>query len=103
MPDFHQNALLDSAFSMIMVGLLTSVLLMFLNRMYEEENALSQRQKKEIEELNRAENNFFSSMSHEIRTPINTIIGLNELILRKDIPETLRRMRGISRGPASCC
>ena len=102
-PDFHQNALLDSAFSMIMVGLLTSVLLMFLNRMYEEENALSQRQKKEIEELNRAENNFFSSMSHEIRTPINTIIGLNELILRKDIPETLRRTRGISRAPASCC
>ena len=100
-PDFHQNALLDSAFSMIMVGLLTSVLLMFLNRMYEEENALSQRQKKEIEELNRAENNFFSSMSHEIRTPINTIIGLNELILRKDIPEDIaenaRNIQGASK------
>lgn len=26
-------------------------------------------------------------MSHEIRTPINTIIGLNEIILRGDIPE----------------
>ena len=26
-------------------------------------------------------------MSHEIRTPINTIIGLNEFILRGDIPE----------------
>ena len=26
-------------------------------------------------------------MSHEIRTPINTIIGLNEMILREDISE----------------
>jgi DegV family protein with EDD domain len=86
---------------MIMVGLLTSVLLMFLSRIYEEENALSQRQKKEIEELNRAENNFFSSMSHEIRTPINTIIGLNEIILREDISdevaENARNIQGASK------
>ena len=99
--DFPHNALLDSAFSMIMVGLLTSVLLMFLNRMYEEENALTQRQKKEIEELNRAENHFFSSMSHEIRTPINTIIGLNEIILREDISdevaENARNIQGASK------
>ena len=100
-PSVRQNALFDSAFSMIMVGLLTSVLLMFLNRMYEEENALTQQQKKEIEELNRAENNFFSSMSHEIRTPINTIIGLNEIILREDISaevaENARNIQGASK------
>ncbi len=100
-PNAHHNALFDSAFSMIMVGLLTSVLLMFLSRMYEEENALSQRQKKEIEELNRAENHFFSSMSHEIRTPINTIIGLNEIILREDISEEVaenaRNIQGASK------
>ena len=99
--DVHHNALFDSAFSMIMVGLLTSALLMFLNRMYEEENALSQRQKKEIEELNRAENHFFSSMSHEIRTPINTIIGLNEIILRENISEEVaenaRNIQGASK------
>lgn len=100
-PNPHHNALVDSAFSMVMVGLLTSVLLMFLNKMYEEENALSQRQKKEIEELNRAENHFFSSMSHEIRTPINTIIGLNEIILREDISEEVaenaRNIQGASK------
>lgn len=100
-PNTHNNALFDSAFSMIMVGLLTSVLLMFLSRMYEEENAISQRQKKEIEELNRAENYFFSSMSHEIRTPINTIIGLNEIILREDISEEVaenaRNIQGASK------
>ncbi|MCI8915060.1 MAG: DegV family EDD domain-containing protein [Oscillospiraceae bacterium] len=100
-PNANHNALFDSAFSMVMVGLLTSVLLMFLNKMYEEENALSQRQKKEIEELNRAENHFFSSMSHEIRTPINTIIGLNEIILREDISdevaENARNIQGASK------
>ena len=105
-PDFvvrnpHTNFIFDSAFSMIVVGLLTSVLLMFLTRMYEEENAISQQQKKEIEELNRAENHFFSSMSHEIRTPINTIIGLNEIILRGDIPEEVaenaRNIQGASK------
>ncbi len=74
-----------SAVSVILVGLLASALLLALNRLYERENELSIQQKKEIEELNKAENNFFSSMSHEIRTPINTIIGLNEIILRGDI------------------
>ena len=90
------SSFLDSAFSMIMVGLLTSALLMFQNKMYEEEKALTQQQKKEIEELNQAENNFFSSMSHEIRTPINTIIGLNEIILREDTsPEVAENARNI--------
>ena len=97
----NTNSFFDSAFSMIMVGLLTSVLLMFLNRMYEEENKITQQQKKEIEELNRAENHFFSSMSHEIRTPINTIIGLNEIILREDISEDVaenaRNIQGASK------
>lgn len=96
-----QHAFFDSAFSVIMVGLLTCVLLMFLNRMYEEENAITQKQKKEIEELNRAENHFFSSMSHEIRTPINTIIGLNEIILREntsdEVTENARNIQGASK------
>lgn len=91
----------DSAYSVVMVGMLTSVLLLFLNQLYEKENQLTKQQKKEIEELNQAENNFFSSMSHEIRTPINTIIGLNEIILRGDIPEDVaenaRNIQGASK------
>lgn len=91
----------DSANAVILAGVMTSVLLLFQNRLYEEENKLSEEQKKEIEELNRAENNFFSSMSHEIRTPINTIIGLNEMILRGDIPadiaENARNIQGASK------
>lgn len=95
------HSFFDSANSVIMVGALTSVLLLFLNRLYEEENELSIQQKKEIEELNKAENHFFSSMSHEIRTPINTIIGLNEIILRGDISddvaENARNIQGASK------
>lgn len=90
-----------SAVSVIFVGMLTSVLLLFLNRLYERENELSRQQKKEIEELNEAENHFFSSMSHEIRTPINTIIGLNEIILRgdisEDVAENARNIQGASK------
>ncbi len=90
-----------SAVSVILVGMLTSILLLFVTKLYEKENELSRQQKKEIEELNKAENNFFSSMSHEIRTPINTIIGLNEIILRGEIPddvaENARNIQGASK------
>ena len=97
----QSNSFFGSATSVVLVGILTSVLLLFVTRLYEEENELSRQQKKEIEELNKAENNFFSSMSHEIRTPINTIIGLNEIILRGDIPEDVaenaRNIQGASK------
>ena len=33
---------------------------------------------------------FLANMSHEIRTPINTIIGMNEMILREGKDETVR-------------
>ena len=95
------HSFFDSVISVVMVGLLSSVLLLFLNRLYNAENEITQQQKKEIEELNKAENNFFSSMSHEIRTPINTIIGLNEIILRGDISEEVaenaRNIQGASK------
>ncbi len=83
------EAYFDSARAVILAGALTSVLLLFQRNLYDEENKLTIEQKKEIEELNRAENHFFSSMSHEIRTPINTIIGLNEIILRSDISDDI--------------
>jgi len=97
----QERSFFDSSLSVILVGMLTSVLLMFLNRLYVKENELALQQKKEIEELNEAENHFFSSMSHEIRTPINTIIGLNEIILRgdisEDVAENARNIQGASK------
>lgn len=57
------NSFFGSAISVILVSILTSVLLLFLIRLYEEENEFSRQQKKEIEELNQAENHFF--LQHE--------------------------------------
>ncbi|MBQ7677179.1 MAG: DegV family EDD domain-containing protein, partial [Lachnospiraceae bacterium] len=77
----------DSFISLVLVGTLVSLMVAFQIRIYMEENKRAEKQRKEIEDLNAAQNRFFSSMSHEIRTPINTIIGLNEMILREDISE----------------
>lgn len=78
-----EMAYIDSAVSMTVVAVLTCGMLLFQNAIYRSANRMARQQKQEIEELNRAQNRFFSSMSHEIRTPINTIIGLNEMILRE--------------------
>ena len=48
------------------------------------ENAMAEARK-----AGRARDLFLSNMSHEIRTPINTILGLNELILRESQDETI--------------
>ena len=82
-----EMAYLDSAVSMTVVAALTCGMILFQSSIYRSANRTAQRQKQEIEELNRAQNRFFSSMSHEIRTPINTIIGLNEMILRETVSD----------------
>ncbi len=38
----------------------------------------------EAERANSAKSRFLANMSHEIRTPINTIMGMNEMVLRED-------------------
>ena len=57
-----------------------------------EQIVTAEEQKKEIEELSSAQSRFFSSMSHEIRTPINSIIGLDEMILRRNISEDVNEV-----------
>ncbi len=49
--------------------------------------------KEEAEQANSAKSRFLANMSHEIRSPINTIIGMDEMILRedgKDVPKQYR-------------
>ena len=40
--------------------------------------------KEDADRANLAKTRFLANMSHEIRTPINTIVGMDELILRED-------------------
>ena len=54
------------------------------NAMKKEYEAQVLRQKKDAaDEANKAKSSFLAQMSHEIRTPINTVLGMNEMILRK--------------------
>ena len=85
----EDTAFFDSAYSFVIVSMFLIIMVGFQNYLYRAENQKSKEQKDEIDELNKAQNRFFSSMSHEIRTPINTIIGLNEMILREDISEEI--------------
>lgn len=87
---FHhtmKTAYIDSGVSLLIVALLICAMMLFQNAIYRWENAIAKEKKQQIEDLSRAQNHFFSSMSHEIRTPINTIMGLNEMILREDVSE----------------
>ena len=78
------SAFLDSFVSLLVVSAMISLIVGFEIKCYKDQSRLSEERSKEIEELSSAQNRFFSSMSHEIRTPINTIIGLNEMILREE-------------------
>ncbi len=77
----------DSAASVLVVSFFAYSMIMFLNQLYIAENARAKMEYERAEQLNRAQNAFFSNMSHEIRTPINTILGLNEMILREAVAD----------------
>ena len=79
----------DSFFALGCVSLFIGILLKIQSRTYEQEKKSAEAQKKEVEQIARSKDTFFANMSHEIRTPINTIIGLNEMILREDISDEI--------------
>lgn len=88
-PHSHELAFMDSFLSLIIVSVLNCGMILFQNVIYRSGNELVKKQKTEIEKLNRAQNRFFSNLSHEIRTPINTILGLNEIILRENVSDEI--------------
>ncbi|MCR5557864.1 MAG: DegV family EDD domain-containing protein [Butyrivibrio sp.] len=90
---------MDSFLAVVEVGIVCFVMTWFQNRLYMEENKRAREETKKVEELNNTKNRFFSSMSHEIRTPINSILGLNEVILRQeDASEEIKRDAGKIQG-----
>lgn len=77
----------DSVFAVITVGIAVGLIMRYQLEAYEKERERTLEQKSEIEKISKSKDAFFTNMSHEIRTPINTIIGLNEMILREDLSE----------------
>lgn len=80
----------DSLFGVLLVSLASGLIMKFQFRVFSMEREVSQKQKEELEVVSKSKNTFFASMSHEIRTPINTILGLNEMILRESSEEGIR-------------
>jgi len=81
---------MDSYFAVIVVGLVSGLISKSQIYVYEEEHQLNLEQKEELKRSQNSRNAFFANMSHEIRTPINTILGLNEMILRESENETIK-------------
>jgi len=77
----------DSLFSVLTVGIAVGLVMWFQLKLYERERELTLKQKDEMEQMSRSKDAFFTNMSHELRSPINTIIGLNEMILREEISD----------------
>ena len=80
----------DSVFAVIIVGLTVGIVMKFQLSVFDKERQLTKEQQKELERIGKSKDAFFASMSHEIRTPINSIIGLNELILREEPSEQVQ-------------
>ncbi|MCR5358002.1 MAG: DegV family EDD domain-containing protein [Lachnospiraceae bacterium] len=77
----------DSLVSVVLVGFVICAAVIFINKLFTRENEKARDQAEKVEEMSKAQSQFFSNMSHEIRTPINTILGLNEMILREKVSD----------------
>ncbi len=49
------------------------------------------KERKRADAANTAKTSFLANMSHEIRTPINTVLGMNEMILRETTEDDIKK------------
>ncbi len=80
----REIAYFDAYFSVLVVGAVGGLILKSHMTVFEKEHEWNLQQREELKNNQNSRNVFFANMSHEIRTPINTIIGLNEMILREN-------------------
>ncbi len=75
---------IDILLSTLTVSIAICITAYYQRRILNEDNQRILDRLEKAQEQNLTQNRFFSSMSHEIRTPINSILGLNEIILRQE-------------------
>ncbi len=75
----------------LLIALLTiGALRVMIARKKIEESEELRKAKQEVEEANRAKTTFLANMTHELRTPINTIMGMDEMIIRETENDLIR-------------
>ena len=85
-----QGALLvDIVVCFLTVGLALSVTMQMQFKLYQNQERRYDEARAKAEEANSAKSIFLAKMSHEMRTPMNTIIGMNEMILRESTTEQM--------------
>lgn len=78
-----EEMIIDIVFSCGMIAACLGGTISILVNEFRKEQGKIEEKNKLIEQAVKSKDVFFANMSHEIRTPINTIIGLNEMILRE--------------------
>ncbi|SFW55398.1 ATP-binding protein [Selenomonas ruminantium] len=85
----YQRVFFLFSFMLILFACLSIYLLMAQTSVAETEELREARQAADA--ANQAKSQFLANMSHEIRTPINAISGMNEMILRQELPAEVRK------------
>ena len=62
----------------VLISILLIVTFFIKKKSYESQNTDIKKLRNQVEQANKAKNEFLSSLSHEIRTPLNAILGLSE-------------------------
>ncbi len=75
---------------MVLVGLSLAITMYCQIRVYRKKQQQLNAAIRSADEANRAKSDFLAKMSHDIRTPLNTMLGMNELIVSNTSSEKIR-------------